>query len=379
MSGKLEKAKLELEKKFGKNILIKGDDIEKVARISSTGSYLLDMEMRGGIPKGRIMELYGLESSGKTSLAIHFMREVQKVGGNVAFIDVENAFDPDWAETLGLDTSEMMFSQPDAGDDVFEILDALVVTDEVDLIVVDSVGTMATRAELEGDYGDQHMGQLARLMSLGLKKLSTTMKGKKCSILFLNQVRVDIKAYSPTGKPVFKPMGGNALKFYASVRWDIKRGEVIGTYDEPIGFKTKIKIVKSKISPPFRKVELSFYIGGEDDETFGVDNLSETIDIAIKAGVIIRAGAWFKYDEGGKNEVREQGKQKIIDTFRARPDLYEIVKKQAFDIILNKDKDKKGSFNDVATPTEKKEKSKNIKEVDGVKIDMETGEILDEK
>ena len=293
----------QIEKQFGKGSVMRlGDgsaarDIEAV----STGSIGLDVALGlGGLPKGRVVEIYGPESSGKTTLTLQVVAEAQKMGGTAAFVDAEHALDPVYAEKLGVNVDELLVSQPDTGEQALEITDMLVRSGAVDVIVVDSVAALTPKAEIEGEMGDSHVGLQARLMSQALRKLTGNIKRSNCMVIFINQIRMKIGVMF--GSPE-TTTGGNALKFYSSVRLDIRRIGAIKKADEVIGNQTRVKVVKNKVSPPFKQAEFEILYGQ------GISREGEVIDIGVQHGLIEKAGSWYSYGEDrigqGKENVRE--------------------------------------------------------------------------
>ena len=266
----------------------------------STGSLGLDIALGiGGLPKGRIIEVYGPESSGKTTLALHTVAECQKKGGTAAFIDAEHALDPVYAKKLGVDVDNLIVSQPDTGEQALEICDTLVRSNAVDILVIDSVAALVPRAEIEGEMGDSHVGLQARLMSQSLRKLTGSISKSKCMVIFINQLRMKIGVMY--GNPE-TTTGGNALKFYASVRLDIRRTGQIKDRDEVVGNATRVKVVKNKVAPPFKQVEFDIMYGE------GISKVGEIIDLGVKAGLVEKAGAWFSYDSTRIGQGRENAK-----------------------------------------------------------------------
>ncbi|MCQ8241683.1 recombinase RecA [Rhizosaccharibacter radicis] len=302
----LEGALSQIERAFGKGSIMRmGQRSNEVAEVISTGSLGLDIALGiGGLPRGRIVEIYGPESSGKTTMALHTIAEAQKRGGTCAFIDAEHALDPGYARKLGVDVDNLLISQPDAGEQALEIADTLVRSGAIDVLVVDSVAALVPRAELEGDMGDSHVGLHARLMSQALRKLTGSVSRSNTMIIFLNQIRMKIGVMF--GSPE-TTTGGNALKFYASVRLDIRRIGQIKEKDEVVGNQTRVKVVKNKMAPPFRQVEFDIMYGE------GVSKMGELIDLGVKAGIVEKSGAWFSYDSQRIGQGRENSKQFMRD------------------------------------------------------------------
>ena len=299
----LESALSNIEKQFGKGSLMKlGDDsIDQSIEAISTGSIGLDAALGiGGLPKGRVVEIYGPESSGKTTLTLQVVAECQKAGGTAAFIDAEHALDPVYAEKIGVNTTDFLVSQPDTGEQALEITDMLVASAAVDLIVIDSVAALTPRAEIEGEMGDSHVGLQARLMSQALRKLTANIKKSNTMVIFINQIRMKIGVMF--GSPE-TTTGGNALKFYSSVRLDIRRIGAIKKGDEIVGNQTRVKVVKNKVSPPFRIAEFEILYG------HGISTEGEIIDMGVENNLIEKSGSWYSYDGDrigqGKENVRE--------------------------------------------------------------------------
>ncbi|MBR1724588.1 MAG: recombinase RecA [Ruminococcus sp.] len=299
-----------IEKKFGKGAIMKlGAEQKLDIEAIPTGSMTLDMALGiGGIPRGRIIELYGPESSGKTTVALHCIAETQKLGGEVAFIDVEHALDPIYARNLGVDIDNLLVSQPDSGEQALEIAEALARSGAIDCIVVDSVAAMVTKAEIDGDMGDTHVGQLARLMSQAMRKLTSVLAKSNCACIFINQIREKIGVMY--GNPETTP-GGRALKFYASVRMDVRKGEVIKEGSEIIGNRTRVKIVKNKVAPPFKECEFDIMYGK------GISRTGEVLDMAVELGIAKKGGAWFSYGDTKLGQGRDNAK----DYLATHPDV----------------------------------------------------------
>lgn len=324
----LQTAIAQIEKQFGEGtIMFMGENRKLDVEHTSTGSLMLDLALGiGGLPKGRIIEVYGAESSGKTTLCLHAVAEAQKAGGTAAFIDVEHALDPVYAKKIGVDVDNLLVSQPDTGEQALEIIETLVRSGAIDIIVLDSVAAMATKAEIDGDMGDAHVGVQARLMSQAMRKLTAAISKTKCVCIFINQIREKIGVMY--GNPETTP-GGRALKFYASVRIDVRKGEPLKNGSEIIGNRVKCKVVKNKVAPPFKTAEFDMLFGE------GISKLGEIIDCAVEFGIIKKSGSWFSYDDmkigQGKDKVKEYLKQnkeicdeiekKVRDVFASNQDL----------------------------------------------------------
>ena len=311
----LQAALAQIEKQFGKGSIMRLGEGEAVQDIQtvSTGSLGLDVALGvGGLPRGRVIEIYGPESSGKTTLTLQVIAEMQKIGGTCAFVDAEHALDPQYAQKLGVNLNELLISQPDTGEQALEIVDSLVRSGAVDLIVVDSVAALTPRAEIEGDMGDSLPGLQARLMSQALRKLTASISKSNCMVVFINQIRMKIGVMF--GSPE-TTTGGNALKFYASVRIDIRRIGGIKKGDEVIGNETKVKVVKNKVAPPFKDATFDILYGE------GISRLGEIIDMGVQAKIVDKAGAWYSYN----GEKIGQGRDNTREFLRENPDLaYEI-------------------------------------------------------
>ncbi|MBM3548698.1 MAG: recombinase RecA [Alphaproteobacteria bacterium] len=298
----LDAALSQIERAFGKGSVMKlGQKAEsQEIEVISTGSLGLDIALGiGGLPRGRIIEVYGPESSGKTTLALHVIAEAQKAGGTCAFVDAEHALDPSYAKKLGVDVEELLISQPDAGEQALEIADTLVRSGAIDVLVVDSVAALVPRAELEGEMGDTHVGLQARLMSQALRKLTGSISKSRCMVIFINQIRMKIGVMF--GNPE-TTTGGNALKFYASVRLDIRRIGAIKEKEQVIGNQTRVKVVKNKMAPPFRVVEFDIMYGE------GVSKTGELVDLGVAANIVEKSGAWFSYSGQRIGQGRENAK-----------------------------------------------------------------------
>ena len=319
----LEAALGQIERQFGSGSIMrmgekKSLDIESI----STGSLGLDLALGiGGFPKGHIVEVYGPESSGKTTLALHAVASCQKAGGTAAFVDAEHALDPVYAERLGVDVDNVLVSQPDNGEQALEIVDMLVRSAAVDLIIVDSVAALTPKAEIEGDMGDQHMGLQARLMSQALRKLTGNIGRSNTLVIFINQIRMKIGVMF--GNPE-TTTGGNALKFYASVRIDIRRIGALKRSDEIYGNETRVKVVKNKLCPPFRNVEFDILYG------LGISREGEIIDLGVKYGIVDKSGVWYSFDGNRLG----QGKDNVRNFLRDNPDVASVIERKIFEKVL---------------------------------------------
>ncbi len=298
----LDAALGQIERSFGKGSIMRLGQQDQAVDIEtiSTGSLGLDIALGiGGLPRGRIIEIYGPESSGKTTLALHVVAEAQKQGGTCAFVDAEHALDPVYARKLGVELSDLLISQPDAGEQALEIADTLVRSGAIDVLVIDSVAALVPRAELEGEMGDSHVGLHARLMSQALRKLTGSISRSRCMVIFINQIRMKIGVMF--GSPE-TTTGGNALKFYASVRLDIRRIGAIKDKDDVVGNQTRVKVVKNKVAPPFKVVEFDIMYGE------GVSKVGELLDLGVNAGIVEKSGAWFSYADQRIGQGRENAK-----------------------------------------------------------------------
>ena len=332
-SKSLEAAVSLIEKNYGKGSIMKlgsktNVDIESI----STGSLGLDIALGiGGVPKGRIIEIYGPESSGKTTLALHVVAEAQKTGGTCAFVDAEHALDPVYAKKLGVNIDDLLISQPDAGEQALEIADTLVRSGAISVLVVDSVAALVPRAELEGDMGDSHMGLQARLMSQALRKLTSSISKSNCLVIFINQIRQKIGIMF--GNPE-TTSGGNALKFYASVRLDIRRIGAIKDKDDIIGNQTRVKVVKNKVAPPFRTVEFDIMYGE------GISKNGEIVDLGVSADIIEKSGSWFSYNDQRIGQGRENVKNFLNENSEIASEIEDKIKGNTVlveEILMNPD------------------------------------------
>jgi len=300
----------QIERNFGKGSIMRlGENAAIEVEAISTGSLGLDIALGiGGLPKGRIVEIFGPESSGKTTLALHVIAEAQRKGGICAFVDAEHALDPVYARKLGVNVDDLLISQPDAGEQALEITDTLVRSGAIDVLVVDSVAALTPRAELEGEMGDSLPGQQARLMSQAMRKLTSSISKSKCLVIFINQIRMKIGVMY--GSPE-TTTGGNALKFYASVRLDIRRIGAIKDREEIVGNQTRVKVVKNKLAPPFRQVEFDIMYGE------GISKTGELLDLGVKSGIVEKSGAWFSWDSQRLGQGRENARQFLKDNPQA--------------------------------------------------------------
>ena len=318
----LDAALSQIERAFGKGSIMKlGDGAAVETEAIPTGSIGLDVALGiGGIPRGRVVEIYGPESSGKTTLALSCVAEAQKLGGTCAFIDAEHALDPIYAGKLGVNVDELLISQPDAGEQALEITDTLVRSGAIDMVVIDSVAALVPRAELEGEMGDTHVGLQARLMSQALRKLTASIARSHCCVIFINQIRMKIGVMY--GSPE-TTTGGNALKFYASVRLDIRRIGAVKDRDEVVGNQTRVKVVKNKLAPPFRMVEFDIMYGK------GISRTGELIDLGLKAGVIEKSGSWYSHDSERIGQGRENAKRFLAENAEAAEAISRAIRRHA--------------------------------------------------
>ena len=325
----LEQVLADIEKQFGKGAIMKlGSSEHMEVEVTPTGSLGLDIALGvGGFPKGRIIEIYGPESSGKTTIALEAIAEAQKAGGRAAFIDAEHALDPVYASKLGVDINELLLSQPDTGEQALEICEALVRSEAVNIIVIDSVAALVPQAEIEGEMGDSHVGLQARLMSQALRKLSGSINKTKTTAIFINQLREKVGVLF--GNPETTP-GGRALKFYSTIRLDIRRGEQIKLGENVVGNKTNIKVVKNKVAPPFKTAVVDIMYGE------GISHTGEIVDLASQNGIIEKSGAWFSYN----GEKIGQGRENVKQYLKDNPLLLEEIEnrvRESYDIVIKKD------------------------------------------
>ena len=338
----LEMALAQIDRDFGKGAVMKlGKAPDYNVDVIPTGSMTLDMALGiGGVPRGRIVEIYGPESSGKTTVALHVAAQAQKLGGEVAFIDVEHALDPVYAKALGVDIDNLLVSQPDSGEQALEIAEALVRSGAIDCIVLDSVAAMVTKAEIEGDMGDTHVGLLARLMSQAMRKLTSVISKSNCVAIFINQVREKIGVVY--GNPETTP-GGRALKFYSSVRIEVRKGEPIKNGAEIIGARTKCKVVKNKVAPPFKECEFDMMFGQ------GIDRVGEVCDLAVDLDIIKKSGAWFSYNGQKIGQGRENAKEYLRSNPDIMKEIEEKVKENSANIVMVSKKSKKAAAKNAAS------------------------------
>ena len=321
----------QIEKQFGKGAIMRMGDgsAQRSFDVVSSGSLALDVALGiGGLPRGRVVEIYGPESSGKTTLALQIIAEAQKLGGTAAFVDAEHALDPLYSENLGVNVEDLLVSQPDTGEQALEITDMLVRSGAIDIVVIDSVAALTPKAEIEGEMGDRHVGLQARLMSQALRKLTANIQRSNCMVVFINQIRMKIGVMF--GSPE-TTTGGNALKFYASVRLDIRRIGAIKKGDEIIGNQTRVKVVKNKMAPPFRQAEFEILYGK------GISKLGELIDLGVANGIVEKAGAWYSYE---KDRIG-QGKENARAFLQEHPEMAEDIESRLRAMLLPKKEPKK--------------------------------------
>ncbi len=326
----------QIERQFGKGAIMRmGDGTRANVDVISTGSLTLDVALGiGGVPRGRVIEIYGPESSGKTTMTLHVVAEAQKAGGTAAFVDAEHALDPQYAEKLGVNVEDLLVSQPDTGEQALEITDMLVRSGAVDIVVVDSVAALTPKAEIEGDMGDSHVGLQARLMSQALRKLTGNIKRSNTTVIFINQIRMKIGVMF--GSPE-TTTGGNALKFYSSVRLDIRRIGAIKKGDEVVGNQTRVKVVKNKMAPPFRQAEFEILYGQ------GVSHEGELIDLGVLHNIVDKSGAWYSYN----GDRVGQGKENARDFLKDNPEIAAEIEQRIREILLPDEKAKAAEKEDV--------------------------------
>ncbi|MFC6324247.1 recombinase RecA [Companilactobacillus baiquanensis] len=356
----LDKALKQIEKDFGKGAIMRmGDDLDMQIQTVSSGSLALDNALGvGGFPRGRIVEIYGPESSGKTTVALHAVAEVQKQGGTAAYIDAENAMDPAYATALGVNIDDLLLSQPDTGEQGLEIADALVSSGAVDIVVVDSVAALVPRAEIDGDMGDSHVGLQARLMSQALRKLSGTINKTKTIALFINQIREKVGVMF--GNPETTP-GGRALKFYSTVRLEVRRSEQIKDGSDVIGNRTKIKVVKNKVAPPFKVALVDIMYG------HGISQTGELVDMAVEKDIVNKSGSWYSYKDERIGQGRENAKKFLADN----PEKMAEIRKRVRDAYNMDDKPEEEKSDKKDVKADDKSKSKKSDATD-LKLDVDS-------
>lgn len=337
----LEAALSQIEKAYGKGAVMRlGENANMNVEVIPTGSLTLDLALGvGGLPRGRIVEIYGPEASGKTTLALHAVAQAQKQGGEAAYIDVEHALDPVYAKALGVDVDSLLVSQPDTGEQALEIAEALIRSGAIDMVVIDSVAALVPRQEIEGEMGDAHVGLQARLMSQAMRKLAAAVGKAGCVAIFINQLRMKVGVMY--GNPEVTA-GGNALKYYASVRLDVRRTETLKAGGEPIGSHTRVRVVKNKVAPPFKEAEFDVLYGK------GISRMGELLDLAIKLEIIQKSGSWFSY----KEERLGQGRDNIKDLLLANPALSAEIEQKVMDAINSGDADEVSEPMPAASPVE---------------------------
>ena len=354
----IEIAMAQIDKQFGEGtIMFMGENKHMDIEHISTGSLMLDLALGiGGLPKGRIIEVYGAESSGKTTLCLHAVAEAQKAGGMAAFIDVEHALDPVYAKALGVDVDNLLVSQPDTGEQALEIIETLVRSGAIDIVVLDSVAAMATKAEIDGDMGDAHVGVQARLMSQAMRKLTAIIGKTNCVAIFINQIREKIGVLY--GNPETTP-GGRALKFYSSVRIDVRKGEPLKNGSDIIGNRVKCKVVKNKVAPPFKTAEFDMIFGE------GISKIGEIIDCAVEFNIIKKSGSWFSYDDVKIG----QSKDKVKDFLKENTQICEEIEKKVRDEFA-----KRANNGEEILPTEEEKKPEEKAEDDFSEFDTDGAE-----
>ena len=352
----IQTAMKNIEKMYGKGSIMRlGDQTNLNVEVIPTGSLALDLALGiGGVPKGRIVEIYGPESSGKTTLALHIVAQAQKAGGEVAFVDAEHALDPTYARALGVNIDDLLISQPDTGEQGLEICEALVRSGAIDVVVVDSVAALTPRAEIEGDMGDSHVGLLARLMSQALRKLAGSIAKTNCIVIFINQLREKVGVMY--GNPEVTT-GGRALKFYASVRIDVRRVEAIKNGSEIIGNRTRAKIVKNKVAPPFKRAEFDIMFGE------GISRSGEIIDLGVEYGIIQKSGSWFSYNGSKIAQGRDQAKRMIMDNPELASELEEKINEALRNAATSKPAKKSSSEKDQKKSSAKGSKAEEAEEI----------------
>ena len=356
----LETAIAQIEKAYGAGAVMKlGQNSTLNVEAISTGSLTLDLALGiGGVPRGRVVEIYGPESSGKTTVALHVVAQAQKKGGYAAFIDVEHALDPIYAAQLGVDIDNLLVSQPDSGEQALEIAEALVRSGAIDVIVLDSVAAMVTKAEIDGEMGEAHVGQLARLMSQAMRKLTSVISKSNCVAIFINQVREKIGVMY--GNPETTP-GGRALKFYSSVRIEVRRGEAIKNGSEIVGNRTRCKVVKNKVAPPFKECEFDVMYGK------GISKVGEILDMAADLGIVQKGGAWFSYNDMKLGQGRDNAKEYLLQNPDIMDEIEAKVRADAGKLVMSSKKDKKAALVKEAAAAAVAQAAKN----DGLVVDAD--------
>lgn len=348
----LDVAVSQIEKQFGKGAIMKLGDPSVTMNVETvpTGSLSLDIALGlGGIPKGRVIEIYGPESSGKTTVTLHMIAEVQKLGGIAGFIDAEHALDPAYAKKIGVDIDELYISQPDNGEQALEIAETMVRSGAIDIVVIDSVAALVPRAEIDGEMGDAHMGLQARLMSQALRKLTAIISKSKCTVIFINQLRQKLGVMF--GSPE-TTSGGKALKFYASLRLDVRRIETLKQNGEFVGNRTRVKIVKNKIAPPFKEAEFDIMFGE------GISREGDILDLAASSGIVIRSGSWYAYEETKIGQGRENAKQFLKENIETMKEIEMKVRLHYFPKKNKKDEEKEAEKNETKKIETKKTDTK---------------------